>query len=100
MPFVALQPLVKLLAVHANALGRINANPHLIAFDADDGNPDARPNYQSLTQPPCQYQHMRRPGPGSVLNRGASVFYAKNLLVSCQLQNGNALCLLRAVVVG
>jgi hypothetical protein len=59
--------------VHRDALGRLDANPDLIAFDAQDGDVDVIANLQGLANSSSEDQHRPSPcfGTPNVLRRSS-----------------------------
>jgi hypothetical protein len=70
---LALNAVENLLAVHCHVLGRLDANPDLIAFDAQDGNVDVIANLQGLANSSSEDQHHPSPcfGTPNVLRRSS-----------------------------
>jgi len=52
-----LDALVDFLTVHGNLLGRVNANAHLITFNAQHGDSHIITDHQGLSDPASQNQH-------------------------------------------
>jgi hypothetical protein len=52
-----LDALVNFFAVHGNLFWRVNANAHLITFNAQHGDSDFVTHHQGLSDPSSQNQH-------------------------------------------
>jgi hypothetical protein len=55
--FLFLDALVNFFAVHGNLFRRVNANAHLITFNAQHGDSDFVTHHQGLSDPASQNQH-------------------------------------------
>ena len=47
--------------VNSYRAGCVNAEPHLVSLNAQNGNGDIIPNLEGFTDPPSQYQHCCSP---------------------------------------
>src|SRR5204863_385110 len=58
---VALDALVDLFPVHGNALGRVDADPYLIALDPQNRNGHVVADHDGLANPACENEHLPIP---------------------------------------